>query len=271
MIKSVLLYTNDDDAMDARLQVALDVCRALDAYLTCLHVTPYNAYVAFDPLGGIATQGAIIDGLRDAEAKLRTRIEARLQHEDVLWDWSSADGDVASTIVSASALSDLIIVSQHCDTDKGLNKPMAIVDDVAVHSSCAVLMVPQGVSQLRMTGDAVIGWNASPEAAHAIRCATPFLKAASFVHIVSVSDDGHDYPQTGANTYLSRHGIKSDLHVLTGSNRDAAHMLHDFAESKQANCLVIGAYGRSRFRETLLGGATRSLLSTSKIPLLLAH
>jgi nucleotide-binding universal stress UspA family protein len=41
--------------------------------------------------------------------------------------------------------------------------------------------------------------------------------------------------------------------------------------SKQASFLLIGAYGRSRFRETVLGGATRSLLSTSQIPLLLAH
>ncbi len=49
MIKSVLLHANDDDAMDARFQVALDVCRALGAHLTCLSVTPYNAYIAFDP------------------------------------------------------------------------------------------------------------------------------------------------------------------------------------------------------------------------------
>jgi nucleotide-binding universal stress UspA family protein len=271
MIKSVLLHTNDDVAMDGRLQVALDVCRALNAHLTCLHVTPYNAYVAFDPFGGVSTQGAIMDSLRDSETKLRARIESRLDKEDVLWDWSSVDGEVAGTIVAMSALSDLVIISQACGATKGQNKPLAIVDDIAVHASCAVLVVPQGISQLHMNDEAVIGWNLSPEAAHAIRGAIPFLKGASFVHIASVNEDGEAYPQTNANTYLSRHGIKSDLHELAGTNREAAIVLHDFAVSKQASYLVMGAYGRSRFRETLLGGATRSLLSTSKIPLLLAH
>jgi nucleotide-binding universal stress UspA family protein len=47
--------------------------------------------------------------------------------------------------------------------------------------------------------------------------------------------------------------------------------LHDFAVSKQASLLVMGAYGHSRLRETLLGGVTRTLLASSKIPLLLSH
>jgi nucleotide-binding universal stress UspA family protein len=271
MIKSVLLHANEDDAMDARLQVALDVCRATGAHLSCLHVTPYNAYVAFDPVGGLVTQGAILGNLQEVEDTLRKRIESHLSHEDVIWDWSSVDGDVANTIIDASGLSDLIIISQYDKSDNRLKKPLPIVDDVAVHASCPVLVVPKGINQITINNGAVIGWNASPESAHAVRAATPLLQMASFVHIVSVGEDGADYPQTNANTYLARHGIKSDIHELPGSNRNAAQVLHDFAVSKQANFLVIGAYSRSRFRETLLGGATRSLLSTSQIPLLLAH
>ncbi|MEQ1549048.1 MAG: universal stress protein [Chakrabartia sp.] len=271
MMKSVLLHAHDDMAMDARLQVALDVCRAMGAHLTCLHVTPFNAYISFDPLGGIATQGIILEGLRDNELALRKRIEAQLEREDVSWDWTSRDGDVASTIVVASALSDLVILSQYCDTDKTPNKPLPIVDDVAVHAACAVLVVPTGVNQLQICESAVIGWNASPEAAHAIRAAVPFLKLASSVHIASVGEEDEAYPQTEANSYLSRHGIVSDIHIVPGSSRNAAEVLHDFAVSKQASFLVMGAYGRSRLRETLLGGVTRSLISNSKIPLLLGH
>jgi nucleotide-binding universal stress UspA family protein len=271
MIKSVLLHAHDDDAMGARLQVALDVCRAFDAHLTVLHVTPFNASAAFDPLGGIAAQGVILEDMHDREAELRTATEARLGREDVRWDWSSQNGEVANMIVKASALSDLIIVSQQATSASQTSNPLPIIDDVAIHASCAVLVVPQGVKQINLSGAAVIGWNASPEAAHAIRAAVPFLKTASFVHIASVGENGADYPQTDANAYLSRHGIKSDLHELQGANRNAGEALHEFAASKMASCLVIGAYGRSRFRELLLGGTTRSLLSTSTIPLLLTH
>lgn len=270
-MKSVLFHASNDDAIDARLQVALDVCRAFGAHLTCLYATPYNAYVVFDPFGGIGAQGAILEGLRESETALRTRIEARLAHEDVQWDWRSVDGDVAQNIVAASALSDLVIVSQHSETDKGISRPLSIVNDVAVHAACAVLVVPKGVNQLPMGGSAVIGWNASPEAAHAVRAAVPFLKTASFVHIASVGEEGEAFPQTDANAYLSRHGIASDLHELAGHKSKAAQVLHDFAVGKQATCLVMGAYGRSRLRETLLGGVTHDLLSSSTIPLLVAH
>ena len=53
--------------------------------------------------------------------------------------------------------------------------------------------------------------------------------------------------------------------------KSASGVLEDFAAKRGAGCLVIGAYGRSRFRETLLGGVTRDLLRTSRIPLLLGH
>lgn len=235
MIKSVFLHAREDDAMDARLQVALDICRATGAHLTCLHVTPYDAYVIVDPFGGVATQGAILESVREAEAALRTRIETRLGHEDVQWDWTSTEGDVASTIVEASTLCDLIVISQHDAADKSLNKPLPMVDSVAVHAACGVLVVPKGVTQIRLGEEVVIGWNASPEAAHAIRAAIPILQMASFVHIASIDEGGADFPQTGANTYLSRHGIKSDLHSLPGSSRNAAQALHDFAVSKQAS------------------------------------
>ncbi len=270
-MKSILLHAHNDDAFHDRLQVALDICRAFGGHLTCLHVTPYSAYIAFDPLGGMAAQSIIIEGLRASEDALRSRVEARLACEDVQWDWQSSEGPVASTIVAETSLSDLVILSQFCDADDGNDKPLPIVDEVAVYAACPVLIVPKGVGQLRMDGGAVVGWNASPEAANAVRAALPLLKNAASVYIVSVGEDGEAFPQTAASAYLSRHAIASDLHELAGSNRHAGQILHDFAVSQHASLLVTGAYGRSRLREMLLGGVTRNLLATSKIPLLVAH
>jgi nucleotide-binding universal stress UspA family protein len=270
-MKSILLHVHDDESMETRLQFALDVCRAMDAHLTCLLVTTYDAYATFDPMGGMGAQTVLVEGLRESESNMQAQTETRLLRDDVRWDWVAARGDVAGIIVAQSALCDLVIVSQCRDADRRPNKPLPIVDDVVVHAACAVMVVPDSIGSWRAGEAAVIGWNASPEAAHAIRAALPFLHAASSVHIVSVGEDNETFPQTAANTYLSRHGVASDLHELTGSNRKAAKVLLDFAKSKRANCLVMGAYGRSRLRETLLGGATRSLLSDSDVPLLLSH
>jgi nucleotide-binding universal stress UspA family protein len=94
---------------------------------------------------------------------------------------------------------------------------------------------------------------------------------ASQVHLVSIGRQEDEFPQLGASEYLSRHGIASELHLIDPGIRDAEDVLHQFALDKGAGCLLIGAYGHSRLRETLLGGVTRYLTLQSRVPLMLAR
>mgnify|MGYP000004489552 CR=1 FL=1 len=205
-MKAILLHIFEDDGLESRLAVALDICRAQDAHLSCVYITPYAAYIGMDPMGGVFASGPIIQSLREAEDKSRKRVEARLAHEDVRWDWQSYDGDPAQTLVSASALADLVIVSQADPEAKGGNPPLPLVDMVCVNGGCPVLVVPKGVSQFDALAPIVIGWNDSEEAARAIREALPALRLAQQVIVVSVGEEEEDYPQTEACTYLARHG-----------------------------------------------------------------
>ena len=43
------------------------------------------------------------------------------------------------------------------------------------------------------------------------------------------------------------------------------------AADTESDMIVMGAYGHSRFREAILGGATRNMLENAKIPVFLAH
>ncbi len=270
-MKSILLHVHEDDVFEDRLQVALDLCRALDAHLTCIHVTPLTSYMPYDGVAGSSVQSIVLEELRAQQERIADKLEQRMEHEDVRWDWVAADGDVAQKIVEASALCDLIVLGQFSLQDQSANPTLPIVGDIALRAGCPVLVVPKGVHKFAPGEPVVVGWNGSPEAAHAVRSALGILKLASSVHLVSIGDDDAEFPQVEANTYLSRHDVRSDIHKLKGSQRSAATLLHDFAVEHGANCLVIGAYGHSRLREMLLGGATRSLLAKSKIPLLLNH
>jgi nucleotide-binding universal stress UspA family protein len=269
-MKSIIVHAHEDDAFKTRFDVALDVARAFDAHLTCLHITPYNAYVAFDPMGVAQASPIIVDDLRAREKAFREAVEQRLGHEDVRWDWASVDGDPAMTLVNWAALADLIVLSQAKRPGAASGRPPPLVDDVVVNAGCASLVVPSGHGRFDPAGCMVVGWNASEQAARAIRQALPLLARASAVHIASVGEDGEDFPQTAASAYLSRHGIASELHVLK-NGADAGTELHDFAVNMGASALVIGAYGHSRLRETLLGGVTRTLTTTATIPLVLGR
>lgn len=271
MLKSVIVHVHDDSGLDGRIAAALDVCRAHDAHLTCMHVTPYGAYATFDPAGGMFTSSVLIEDLRKRQDELQQRIETHMANEDVRWDWQAFDGDVAQTLVSASSLADLVILGQSGPQRDGDNMPLPIVDAVVVHAGCPVMVVPHGCNRVDPTAPVVVGWNASEQAARAIRHALPTLQMASAVHLVSIGNKDQDFPQVGASEYLSRHDISTELHQIKPGSRDIDDVLHQFAIDHGAGCILIGAYGHSRLRETLLGGVTRYLTMQSRIPLMLAR
>lgn len=270
-MKSLMLHVHDDDGMEERLQIALDLARGLDAHLTCLQVSPLAGYMAVDALGGVYAGMPVMVTTREDEARTRERFEKRLSQEDVRWEWASAEGDVVQSIARAAALTDLLILGQFRGYSKGDRGTLAIVDDVVVAAGCPVLVVPEACRSFDLSRPVVIGWNGSAEAAHAIRAAMPLLVRSGAVHIVSVGNDADAFPQTEASAYCARHGVKTQMHMLPGSPSHAGAAIASFAGGIGAGLIVIGAFGRSRLRETILGGTTRSMLDGSEIPLMLGR
>ena len=122
-----------------------------------------------------------------------------------------------------------------------------------------------------ISGNALVAWNGSAEAANALRLALPLLLHAAFVHIIEVNGDAATLPSTEAATYLSRHGIKAELHEWPAKGRSVSDALLNAMSELDGCHLVMGAYGHSRLREFTLGGVTRELILSSSVPLLLAH
>ena len=205
------------------------------------------------------------------EDEERQRIEQRLKSEGISWDWEHADGNAADALVSRGRLADVLILSRQDKGRDDLPEPLPIVADVAIHARAPVLVVPPGATSFNADGPVVIAWNGSIEAAHSLRLALSFLRLATDVHIVTISSDNSDFPPTDASLYLARHGIASQLHEWPRQERTVAGALLDAARDLAASSLVMGAYGHTRLRETVLGGVTRDLLSDASVPLLLAH
>ena len=120
----------------------------------------------------------------------------------------------------------------------------------------------------------VIAWDFSRAAARAIADAIPILETAREVRIVTVAyekvfDSKHSAEELAKN--LARHGIDVVLDKVDAAGRAIGEVLETHAASCGADVLVMGAYGHSRFREFILGGATKSLLSKPPIPILFSH
>lgn len=270
-MKSVLLHINRDGGQEARLQAALDVVRAQEGHLTCLQVTPVQQYVAMDPFGGSFVLPANLQELRAEESRERSAIEARLAKEGIPWDWQHYNGDLVQTLISASRLADVTVLTRTMEAPKEAGAPLPIAADVAVHARGAVLAVPPDLSGFDCCGKAIVAWNGSYEAAHALRSAVTLLAQAQEVNILTVEEDESGFPATDAAAYMSRHGISSELHEWGCAGRTVEETIMKAIEDLKASYVVMGAYGRSRLRETLFGGVTKHLMSECRVPLLLAH
>jgi nucleotide-binding universal stress UspA family protein len=70
---------------------------------------------------------------------------------------------------------------------------------------------------------------------------------------------------------LKRHGVDAALDTVDAAGRGIGDILKSYVTSRSADLLVMGAYGHSRIREFILGGATKSMLSRPPVPIFLSH
>ncbi|MBW8294475.1 universal stress protein [Sphingopyxis sp.] len=271
-MKSVLLHVQDDDGMESRLQTALSIVRSSNGHLSCLHVTPINAYVAFDNFGGTFVMNDIMKALEEQEARMRSKIEAHLTHEDVAWSYDQTTSDATHALVSHGALADIIIVGRSRHSQIAAYPALAMFGDLLKASRTPILVQPEGNKGLDPVGTAVVAWNGSFEAGNALRAALPLLQQASAVHIVAIDEAKDlDFPSLDASEYLSRHNISSEVISDSKGSYTVAEKLVATAQTLDASYLVMGAYGHSRAREYWFGGVTRSTLVECPVPLILSR
>lgn len=274
-MKSVLLHIQNDAGLEARLQASMALVRASGGHLSCLHVTPAAAYAVFDGAGGLGVPfmtGDIIAALRDEEEKMRVRMEERLAGEDVSWDYQQVVGDPTGQLVFRASINDLLILSRDPGDGFAPYPAISMFGDILQAARTPILIHPTAQKSYDPLGAAVVAWNGSFEAANAVRQALPLLQMASSVHIVCVEEPGtSEFPSTSAATYLSRHGIESEVHSIGGQSRFVAESIIAAAATQKASTIVMGAYGHSRAREYLFGGVTRAMLTDCPVPLLLGR
>ena len=122
--------------------------------------------------------------------------------------------------------------------------------------------------------DVAVAWDFSRAAARAVSDALPLLEKAKKVRVVTVLNEKQLDNKNSAEELsknLSRHGIDVILDRVDAKGRPIGDVLEAYVASNAADMLVMGAYGHSRLREFVMGGATKSLLSKPPLPILFSH
>jgi nucleotide-binding universal stress UspA family protein len=154
----------------------------------------------------------------------------------------------------------------------GSDEQMAIAEAVLFGSGGPTWMFPEGETTSHLAS-AAIAWDGGRAAARAVRDALPVLSKVKQATILCATDDKSIAPGSvnALQEFLRQHGIVAAIQLFGRGERSIGEVLQDKALESGAGLLVMGAYGHSRFREFVLGGATRTILTHRRLPILMSH
>lgn len=273
-LKDILVHVDNSKAAERRLELAATLAATHAAHLTGLYVHT----MARVPQFVRAQFGADVQALQRQYAEESTRqaqqlFERKLRNAGVNHEWRAAEGDLFDLAALHARYVDLTIVGQR-DPDGDDELPLA--DHLVLDAGRPVLVVPFAGTFDRPIERVIVAWNASREATRAVNDALPLLQTAKKVTVLAVNPngglDGHgDLPGADICLHLARHGVAAEAKAVKADDMHAGAMLLSRAADEAADLVVMGAYGRSRVREIVLGGATKHVLGHLTCPVFMSH
>lgn len=185
------------------------------------------------------------------------------------------DDDAVGGISLQARYVDLVLIGQF-DSSAGVPGLLpSFPESVLMNCVRPVLILPSIYRFSALPTHAIIAWDGSMTAARAITGSLPLLKRAGKVGLVVFNpgerpDTHGEQPGADMALYLSRQGVSVEV-MVRETTTEAGDALLSLCADEGADLLVMGAYGHSRFRELLLGGATRQILDSMIVPVLMAH
>ena len=272
--KTILVHVDAGERWRARLGIGIRLAQRFEAHLVGLHA-----------LSSIRIPGFALPeaepGLTQVERMVEAQaLQARAEYERLVeqagltdGEWRASLEDAAKVVALHARYADLVVIGQP-DPDRPAGLEADFAHQVVLSAGRPVLVVPY-VGQFDTIGkQVVLAWDARREAARAASDSLPLLQAADKVTVVCVNPKASlhgEQPGADIALYLARHGVRSEVSNLRGSDIDTGNQLLSYAADLAADLIVMGAYGHSRLSEVVLGGVTRTLMGSMTVPVLMAH
>lgn len=275
-IGSVLLHLDASPRCEQRLEAAGRLAGAHQAELKVIYsVVPGTLQIQFAE--GVSAE--LLQRIRPSDDQRRAR--ARSTFDKAVAGglrnaiWLEPIEDLSLRDFSRQALyADLLVLGQRePGADGAGGVPSDFVESVLIDSGKPALVIPYIGAQATLGQTVMVAWKETRETARALTSSLPLLKKAKRVHLASWGDEQSIEHQRmpALAAYLRRHGVEPTLHHYGDEPGSIGEYMLSAAADLNADVLVMGAYGHSRAREWVLGGATRTILESMTIPVLMSH
>ena len=272
--RSLLVHVSDDPRSDARVDLAARLARTFGAHLVGL--APTGKIVLSHDIGpglvGLDAVSLLVADLQKQAMERSERFRQRCRAQGLDSFEAVVDEDDAPTaLVRRSPCTDLLILGQ---PEPGSRQRPA-VEQVLMRSARPTLLVPHAGHYEQVGRRVLVAWDGGREASRALADALPLLGRAEAVMLMRCARPDDDTaelkPQLDAlHQWLMGHGVQAQVRLEVG-DIDPGNALLSMAADFSADLMISGAYGHSRWTERILGGATRTLLDTMTLPVLMSH
>lgn len=286
-IRKLLVPLYGSAADEVAVATAARVALSWNAHLVAVYF--YRAPSAIQALGpDVFPIGMLSEMAADAESDRTAHIQAAqarfaavcaaqgLALGEASRDAAAANAEFVLTtgraddaVAQLARLADLTVVP-HLDHDQD-----AVFAD-ALHAALfdsgrPVLIAPHKAPAV-IGGRVCIAWNGTAESASGVQAALPWLHRAQAVRILTATGYQRREPEAQAlAAYLALHGIAAEVVAFAPVDRSVGLGLLKAADDFGADLLAMGAYSHPRWRQTILGGVTRSVLEQATIPVLMSR
>jgi nucleotide-binding universal stress UspA family protein len=276
--KTILVHCDAGKTSAARVGVAFDLGRRFDAHVVGAYVRPRFEAPAFSD-GTMAMDALSRDyetSVKGDEAKALATFGSAAGGKGSS-QWRVVDGYPDDALMELAHGADLVVVGQREPEPAPMGSLPNLPERLALASERPILVVPH-IGVASPPGRTVLlCWNGRREAGRAATGALPLLKKAEQVIVLAIdppkqsdSDDRH-HAAADPVEWLIRHGVKASLQRDSAADTDIGNVILSRAADSSADLVVMGIYGHSRMREMVMGGASRTVLASMTVPILMAH
>ncbi|WP_027211289.1 universal stress protein [Burkholderia sp. WSM2232] len=275
--KTIVVHLDTSPSAHPRLETALSLAKQFGAHLTAVFAVfspdPRSLYV----MAGTAEYYREHEERRaERRAALERLFHAELRRAEVQGEWIATEESAGFAVPRLGRCADLIVAGQDNPGDAESYVGDLFPENLILTSGRPVLLVPYARSE-RSTGSRIlVAWDGSREAARAVHDALPFMRHAKKTTVLTINGMYHGGRACvrGADiaALIARHGVPVEVADLETANDDpVGEVLLSAAADSSADLLVMGGYGHARWRELVLGGATRTILKSMTVPVLMSH
>lgn len=276
--RNILLHLDALAACRHRVAAALDLGERFGARVTGVAPTgrlaiPYAMDIA--PPGELIVEWQ--ETLQRQARKAADAFEASARQAGfVRVETRVAEGSDIPAITQGARYADLVVIGQADPADGATDQGALSVGEVVLGCARPVLVVPYIGAAAGFGKHVLIAWNGSREASRAVHDALPLLKKAQRVTVMAVNpridEQGHgELPGADLAAFLAQHEVRVEVQADRGAQTDVGEELLSRIADLDIDLLVMGAYGHSRAREWAFGGATRTILQSMTVPVLMSH